>query len=367
MRGFTLVEMMVSIALGMIIAFAAFAAFRVAARTIAVSKNLTRENRSLAEGYMHGMVEADFWYAEDDPFDPAGQPQRKIYDGSGAVVAASVIGDDNIYGQPFAELDLPDHYWNYNVSDNRTWWRGGLFKSISFEGFGVGSYAMVGCIDHADDESAWQHELQDRLYSNLGWAGFLDYLPNPMPIGYYLSPPIAGGYPNNSFGRPVQTYPFGQNLQAFSNKLWESMNHGVIWSSASQPAEKALSRSGVHLYGITTAFAPRPGWVLDGAPSAFLKVSRSAIIDGDMPTYNPGLASSPPHASLAALGWPDLQVKVVRSYDVLVSGRMNISVVVANPTTGKRIELVFKPIATTLRGARQQRQWTHWGSSVMDY
>ncbi len=367
MRAFTLVEMLVSITLGLIIAFAAYAAFRVAAKAIAVSRNLTRENRAIAEGYQHGMVEADFWYAEDDPFDSAGQEQRRLYTAAGAVSPPSTVGDDGVYGQPFAELDLSDEYWNYNVSDKRTWWRQGMFKSISFEGFGVGSYAMIGCIDHPDAESAWQHVLQDRMYSNLGWTGYLDYLPNALPICYYLAPPPTGSYPLNSYGKPVQTYPWGQNLQAFSNKLWESMNHGLVWSSSVQPAEKAVSRSGVHLYVLTSAYAPRSGWAVNGATAAYKPASRSAISSTDWPTYAAGLASSLPHAALSARGWPDLEVKVMRTFDHQVSARLNITVTISNPTTGKRTELVYKPVATTLRGARQQRQWTHWGAAVMDH
>ncbi len=39
----------------------------------------------------------------------------------------------------------------------------------------------------------------------------------------------------------------------------------------------------------------------------------------------------------------------------------------ADPVSGAAMKLHFTLATTTLRGARQQRRWPHWGSSVMDY
>jgi hypothetical protein len=361
-RAFTLVELMVSIALGMVIVFTAYAGVRVAAKSIVVSRNLARENRVIAEGYFQGMIEADFWYAEDDPYDVNGQPQRKLYDTWGNVSAAANVGKDNVYGQPFAEMDLPDEYWNYNISDNRTWSRQGLMKSTTFFWNTTGSYAQIGCIDHADEESAWQHVVQDRMYSSLGWTGLLDYLPSPQPVCYYLAAPDASGNTINSYGSPVVPFVYGWGMPAYSAKFWESMCHDATWNNARQPAEKALSRSGVHLYGITSAYGPREGWTFNGAAAAYVSVGQRAIVGG----IANGLYATVPHASLTAPGWPELQIKVLRTFDAEVSARLGMTVTVTNPSTGLSHELTFVPVCTSLRGARQQRQWAHWGAAVMD-
>ncbi len=366
MRAFTLVELLVSITLGLIIAFAAFAGFRVAAKTMVVSRNLARENRAIAEGYLQGMVEADFWYAEDDPFDATGQPQRVLYDAAQNPAPSTTVGDDGVYGQPFRELELPAHYWNYNISDDRTWSRQGHIKSTSHRGVTTGSYAQIGCIGHADPNSAWQHEVQVHLYSSLGWTGYLDYLPNAQPICYYLAAPDAGGIIRNSFGRPVLPFVGGMGMPAFPAKLWNNIASATIVGIGNIDAEKALARGAMHLYGITSAYAPREGWTVDGRTPAYKRSARGHITGADMPTYSESLDATLPHAALTARGWPDLVVKVRRTFDAEVSARLSVTVTIANPVTGKAQTMTYVPVSTTLRGARQQRQWPHWGSAVMD-
>ncbi|MBA3683812.1 MAG: prepilin-type N-terminal cleavage/methylation domain-containing protein [Planctomycetes bacterium] len=395
MRAFTLVELLVALALGMIVAFAAFAAFRVAGKCMVTAHNFSRENRVIAQGYFSTMNEADFWFAEDDPYDPSGQIQRRSYDSAGNPVP---VGTDYSYGQPFAEVDLTDEFWNFNVADQRTWSRQGEYKTTSFY-WAVGSYAQLGCIDHPDPtgECAWMHVVQDRLYASLGWSGYIDYLPSPWTLGYYLgrqtytpgaNPAVplrtwAGVDPDpllqtyNSFGELITNEQFGRPMYAFPEDFFRTaMNAYPHFQTSYHAPEKALGRSGVHLFDITTAFAPRPGWTADGAPAQYVRASKGTIVGRDIPRFGmvgewPALASgmtaSLPHVSVGPAGWPELTVRVLRTSDVQVTGRTKATIVVTNPTSGSTHKISFLPIGSTLRGARQQRQWTHWGAALMDY
>ncbi|MBA3685465.1 MAG: prepilin-type N-terminal cleavage/methylation domain-containing protein [Planctomycetes bacterium] len=145
MRAFSLIELLVAIMLSLVIAYAAYAGFQVAAKTMSVAHNLRRENRVLTEGFAHAMVEADYWYAEDDPRAATGQPLRRAYDAGGN---PATVGRSGSHGQPFVAIDLPDEYWNWKVSDPRTWSRMGFLKCVSYQGNPTGSYAQVGCIGH---------------------------------------------------------------------------------------------------------------------------------------------------------------------------------------------------------------------------
>ncbi|MBA3684594.1 MAG: prepilin-type N-terminal cleavage/methylation domain-containing protein [Planctomycetes bacterium] len=378
MRAFTLVELLVALALGLIIAFTAYAGLRVAAKTMTVAQNLSRENRVLADGYARAMGESDFWWAEDDPFDPAGQQQRRPFDDAGNPGIASstaynvvngVPGQETVFGQPFAPLDLSDEYWNYKVSDPRTWSRQGYYKSPHFLGWTTGSYAQVGCIGHPDGESAWMHVEQDRMYANLGWNGYVDYLPNPWIVGYYLGRASAAAPTTDSAGRSIMGTADWWEMSAFPRGLFLiSMNAHEIWLNSSQAPEKALGRSGVHLYDITTAFAPRPGWTAEGAGSVYVRVSQRSVVKrlGEMTALQPSLYASLPHVALTRRGWPESQVKVLRTSDALETGRVEAIVGFTNPTTGASRQFSFAPIPTSLRGARQQRQWAHWNAADMD-
>ncbi len=397
MRAFTLVELLVAMALGLIVAFAAFAAFRVAGKCMAAAHNLSRENRVIAQGYAAAMTEADFWFAEDDPYDASGQAQRRSYGLDGNPIA---VGADYSYGQPFAAMDLTDEFWNFNVADQRTWSRQGEYKTTNFMfSGGVGSYAQLGCIGHPDPtgECAWMHVVQDRLYACLGWSGYIDYLPNPWTLGYYLGrqtytpgpywyAPLrtwTGVDPDpllqtfNSFGIMVTNEQYGRAMYAFPEDFFRTaMNAYPHFQSSYHAPEKALGRSGVHLFDITTAFAPRPGWTADGAPAEYQRAAKGTILGRDVPRFRmvgewPALASgmtaSMPHVSVTPNGWPALTMRVLRTSDVEVTGRTKAIIVITNPTTGSTQKISFLPIGSTLRGARQQRQWAHWGAAVLDY
>jgi len=65
--GFTLIELMLSIGLGILLLYTAFAAFRTAAQAVTIANRLSLENSCLRAGYFQVENDLDFWTSQDDP------------------------------------------------------------------------------------------------------------------------------------------------------------------------------------------------------------------------------------------------------------------------------------------------------------
>lgn len=76
-RGFTLIEMLIAISLGLIVAYIALAAVRMASRTVTAINRLTLENRLMRQGFLEALDEIDFWTRYDDPTDSTHQGLRR--------------------------------------------------------------------------------------------------------------------------------------------------------------------------------------------------------------------------------------------------------------------------------------------------
>lgn len=77
LAAFTLIEMMIAVALGMLIVYTAVSGFRTAAQTITVANKLSLENSLLRSGYFEAQVQLDFWTNHDDPTKPDGERPLK--------------------------------------------------------------------------------------------------------------------------------------------------------------------------------------------------------------------------------------------------------------------------------------------------
>ena len=75
--GFTIIEMMISIGLGMLIVFTAVAGFRTASQTITAANRLSLENNLLRAGYFEAQVQLDFWTNFDSPTKPEAERPLK--------------------------------------------------------------------------------------------------------------------------------------------------------------------------------------------------------------------------------------------------------------------------------------------------
>jgi prepilin-type N-terminal cleavage/methylation domain-containing protein len=93
-NGFTLIELMIAVALGMVIVYTATAGFRVAAQSTAMSGRLALENSLMRAGIIEAHQQLDFWTNLDDPGDGTRQRRRR-----------TVVLDGEPWSTPF--LDLP--------------------------------------------------------------------------------------------------------------------------------------------------------------------------------------------------------------------------------------------------------------------
>lgn len=64
---FTLIEMMIAVALGSMVILVAMSGFRTASQTITVANRLSLENSLLRSGYFEAQIQLDFWTNLDDP------------------------------------------------------------------------------------------------------------------------------------------------------------------------------------------------------------------------------------------------------------------------------------------------------------
>jgi prepilin-type N-terminal cleavage/methylation domain-containing protein len=179
-RGFTLIEMVLSIALGMLIVYAALSGFRAATQSIAISNRMSLENSLIRAGFQAALNEVDFWTSYDDPDDNSRQGLRNTVFRD----LSSVMGNVGLGTQPTpypgAESDIGwDPHYEWPVADRRTWWRGNAAESRSTD-LRMGSYAIFA--DKAvPDGHPWLYRQMDGLRRTLGYYGFCDYLlPNQL-------------------------------------------------------------------------------------------------------------------------------------------------------------------------------------------
>lgn len=75
-RGFTLIEMMIAIALGSVVIYTAYAGFSMASQSIVVANRLSLENALMRAGYLQAHQQLDFWTNLDDPYDASHERLR---------------------------------------------------------------------------------------------------------------------------------------------------------------------------------------------------------------------------------------------------------------------------------------------------
>src|SRR6187551_3018871 len=95
-RAFTLLELMISVSLGMLIVYVAVAGFRTASRAITTTNQLATENAILRAACLEANERLDFWTDFDDPDSPgpAGSEGKKLR------------GSDATGGLPFTPMSL---------------------------------------------------------------------------------------------------------------------------------------------------------------------------------------------------------------------------------------------------------------------
>jgi prepilin-type N-terminal cleavage/methylation domain-containing protein len=69
-RGFTLVELLIAVALSSIIVVSAVACFQMVAKVVRAANAMSTENGLLRSGFMLAMLDVDYWHSHADPNPP---------------------------------------------------------------------------------------------------------------------------------------------------------------------------------------------------------------------------------------------------------------------------------------------------------
>lgn len=211
---FTLIEMMIAVALGGLIVYTAVAGFRAASQTITAANRLSVENGMLRAGYLEAQMQLDFWTNLDDPSKPNSErPLRQSDSGKGlpfapmkqafqATSSLSLTGPRSDWTKPLNAImprvigSLPgsvtvadpwendfgwDPTYSWSVHDPRTWNRANMAEKERH---------------HDDEGGTWRMRQPDNTLPPFyfGRYGiFANCFTNPGPLySYRINPARLG-------------------------------------------------------------------------------------------------------------------------------------------------------------------------------
>jgi hypothetical protein len=395
-RAFTLIEILISIGLGLIIIGTVYAGFRVSTQAMIVCNRLSIENRLLTAGFARSLQEVDFWGNFDRPgFTPCRTVPTKAIDGVNGGYDGSG-GDATQLPQPFTAFSRS---WKDGLSDNagsalydqvwlphdpKTWYRGdgqsgaygwaddsvwgdyGLFSCAESSVEHRGEVTPVG-IDGGSDLHTWYARQQKGLKYALGFYGWWDYLPANAIINWYEGPrPIAPFEMRSRYGIPQVSAPPGglpvppPMIPVSEVGRFPWWMGGAFSSHNDRPVTRAsfLWEQGLGICAPRPAIGANPA---DDANEAlrlnrWVHGSRWLHWEWQTPWNLIGMNLSRPQPLLVnrPRAWPKVTWDV-RRYKMFSRTVNECFVRVFDPLTGKMVEINFRTTGTTLRGARLQR------------
>jgi prepilin-type N-terminal cleavage/methylation domain-containing protein len=407
--GFTLIEMMIAIGLGMLVVFVATAGLRTAAQSVASANRLALENSILRTGMVVALEHTDFWTDYDDPtYDPAsteGKIMRPYCRKSGDLPADAVGVQRGLPFTPFTEsrsatgygprtqlspievapvdvsdtvkrgLGENDSGWDpnaWNAAEARGWNWGNLTErtprssSVTSRMIPIAKYKIFGHTETiaSTEPSAstpnhhWQQRQLDGLNRSLGSYGLFDYLPANTGLMIYEKITNPSG-PNSSDLNKWQTAkewcsPDGGsdyrlasdgNLSFALDRLADTW--GTVFAMPNRAvAENLRSRVTNRRYGTGIAIdASSNQSSADGIEQLLINHEQVDRV------LTSGDATNGPNKPGH---WPSLTVSSLRF--IRTGAFINLNRISwVNSMTGEGLELSFSCFGTTLRGARQQR------------
>jgi prepilin-type N-terminal cleavage/methylation domain-containing protein len=413
--GFTFIELMLAMSLGVILMYALFAGMRTAAQSIAISNRLALENSLLRSAYLLALDEVDFWATYDDPNDSStsipgigcvnggeglrnpGLPFSPFYQTSFAPSAANesaaVRGSETPYAFPNEAVSPPTdgtRGWTatypWSMCDPLVWARINLAES-GLSDLRFGFYSMFSNISTSPSlgsaatfafgsptvNHTWLSNQMDGLKKQIGYYGMIDYLPSNT-IYAYATPRTNATNDDGLLTEFIGPGDLGNGPGYFKN------GDGVTqFAQGLYRATKDSSFSFAPLKGfISTALAPN-GYM--GAWNSYYSLNRSkfntnqyatAGIGGTMQQFLDCSMSTLPLMAVKPSAWPNFDISVMR---YITANRFATVCCIrwVNPLTGEVKQLNFNGFGTTLRGARQQRKrvagsgWASWDDDGMDH
>ena len=374
-HAFTLIEVMIAIALGLVLIYTATAGLRVAAQTVTVANRLALENAIVRNGFEIALDEVDFWRAYDEPVDANRQVQRapggifcpfkdsevKVRPVAPETSQSIIIDFSNIPSANDTERGWDAEY-TWPVADPRTWWRDNMVErsgsDLRFGRYGRFAAIDIGAAGLTTTATAmpytWLANQNDRLVRALGFYGMADYLPAGTIYGY-----VGGGFGVTSGGMSQQ----------LGNAGTDRFQNGDGGANFAQSLYRATKNTAFAVYPLVEDANLAGGQQMQ--PTAFKfrnwNVGQGATI-GSMQGFQSATLSRDPVLVVRPATWPSLEVATART---LAFNRFACVARVhwSSPLTGSAAELSFTCFGTTLRGARQQRRvgagsgWAAWHSN----
>lgn len=412
-HGFTLLEAVIALSLGVVILLVTYSGFRVAVNSMTLTERKALENQLLIAGVMIVMEQADQWTDLDVPGDTSQQLLRtnpgKVIDHLSNSIAADG-GDWQQLPQPFTPLEAswqhsgsgiaydPDRWHPHHEA---SWYRGDAALYLAAgatytDQSAYGNYALMsaagGGIDYFADGSTtidpveqWQDHQQLGLSYALGYYGWLDYLPAHAMVDLYavhsdqrtLRPSMLRQ------ARRMEESEWGGSDYSSTHDdarfLWEVSPpwHGRIAQQVARNAIGSMSNGIMTPHRSGSERAATPGsFVLDlhtaisgpvAGESHTMHRYRASLNRAILGNYGHQLEQISSFTALLQSGnreqriishppddWPTIQVGMRR---LMHSGsRQHYAFVrLVDPISGRSEELFMPIIGTTLRGARLSR------------
>ncbi len=342
--GFTLIEMLVSVAIGAAICTTAFMAVRVAGQAVTIGNRLSLENQLLRAGVQAGLDELETWRHYDDPSAPTQPLRADAHPFNPLTQGEDLNFDYNPVRDPTASYE---EWWR---RDSRCWFRSDPNRGISSVGdHAMGDYSLFGtvAVDPTDTtvlggaEKRWRHRLVKELSQHQGYFALIDYAPPSLLYHYYdesgTTPDELRSSNNGGIGRM-----FATTWQEDKPHDFVALTTGTFFTIA----VPTLATDAVHrVADINRAFfltwlnfdtggAADPGWSVD-----------------DAYTSCGGRVQLLP---LRPAGWPEPTL-TVRHYASNARQFHSATVMTRSPVTAQVFKLYFTYTGTTLRGARRAR------------
>ncbi|MBA3683772.1 MAG: prepilin-type N-terminal cleavage/methylation domain-containing protein [Planctomycetes bacterium] len=392
-HAFTLIEMMIAIALGLAIVYMAFAGFRAASQSVTAVNRLSIENTLLRAGYHAAHEELDFWRMYDDPDDATRQqlraPELPFQPFTAWTYAGGSGGTEADTGwERRNSLNFAPHHprsWcRVNMTDTvKSDCRSGQYGMYSNRTAGASLNNFWNSSGYSGMNVAhlWYATQLHGLWDQIGTYGMMAYMPSNAIYGAYgdyvawsTSPKTPDTNPTSILS--IWLNPDAEHYPPFPAALGPDLDP---WGFCNYDGYQMCVRGRYRVSYRTAFMVPNPNfgsgnllhdsrreWEADygGATSTDLPLlmERTSVPIGLLDGPDAGLVNDPGEKPET---WPDAQVAVAR---VLKDARfVNLCRIRwTNPLTGAVQELSFSGFGTTLRGARQQRRsaagggWARW-------
>ncbi len=400
--GFTLIEMLIAIALGVVIITTCAAGFRVASQSISVANRLALENTLMRSGYFAAVEEADYWESFDDP-NATPAPATSLR-GSASLTYHGVATARGMAFTPLTQMGFTcaaptnseadrgwDSAYQWPASDPRGWYHGQIPEFMHNIDGKFGFYEVFTHLSSAPNLSStalvqsanlvaygvasplhtWLPNQLEGMKNALGYYGLYDYFPANTFFGYYGHGDWGDQSLSHEWSNPDSPNTASPNgslfkLSGFSQGYDYSTVNGRN-NNTNSVSFPIVPASGFTEFRTDTLAVQdlvsrnHSSWVTNTYQAAGTSAGVSGFL-GNALVRTPLMTSRPAY-------WPELRVQVARYANQSRFATL-CRISWRSPLTGATAEAAFTVLSTTLRGARQQRRqgggWATWTNSISD-